>query len=296
MVHYDRINVARIILLTVLASLVPVSTVVGAVEFSCPPPATVSSQSTPSDEAVTGAAFPDEEIDLTIFAAASLTDAFDEIGDLIEGRYPNVSVTIDTAGSQTLVTQLGEGAQADVLATANTTTMRRAQDDELIVGEPVIFTANRLVIVTPPDSPAGIQGIEDLTGDDIRLVIAGEGVPAGRYARQAICAWAGDDDAARAAIGDNVVSEEVDVRAVLTKVLLGEADAGIVYASDAAAAELNGEPLNVIEFPEDIPASAAYPIAPVTGGNTEAARTFISFVLSDDGQQVLDDYGFLPVS
>src|SRR5665811_418141 len=104
MVHYDRINAARIILLTVLASLVPVSTVVGAVEFSCPPPATVSSQSTPSDEAVTGAAFPDEEIDLTIFAAASLTDAFDEIGDLIEGRYPNVSVTIDTAGSQTLVT------------------------------------------------------------------------------------------------------------------------------------------------------------------------------------------------
>lgn len=237
-------------------------------------------------------------MDITVFAAASLTDAYAEIGDLIEEEHPNITITItiETAGSQTLVTQLGEGAQADVLATANTSTMRQAQEEGLVDGEPVIFTANRLVVVTPTDNPAGIEGIEDLTGDDIRLVIAGEEVPAGRYARQAICAWAGSDTEALTEIDDNVVSEEVDVRSVLTKVQLGEADAGIVYASDAAASEIAGTPVNVIEFPEDVPTAAVYPIAPVTGGNTEAADAFISFVLSDEGQRVLEEYGFQPVS
>ncbi len=234
-------------------------------------------------------------MELTVFAATSLTDAYAEIGDAIEEQYPTVSVTIDTAGSQTLVTQLGAGAQADVLATANVTIMQRAQDEGLIEGEPVLFTANRLVIVTPPDNPAGIDGIDDLTGDDILLVIAGEEVPAGRYALRALCAWAGEGSDALAAIGDNVVSEEVDVRAVLTKVLLGEADAGIVYASDAAAADIAGNPVNVIEFPDGVPTMAAYPIAPVAGGNVEAAQAFIGFVLSDEGQQILERYGFRPV-
>jgi molybdate transport system substrate-binding protein len=134
--------------------------------------------------------------------------------------------------------------------------------------------------------------IRDLTGNDLRLVIAGVEVPAGRYAHQAFCDWAGNDSDALAAIGENVVSEEVDVRGVMAKVQFGEADAGVVYASDAAASELAGVPLNVIEFPEDIWTLASYPIAPVTGGDHDAAQAFISFVLSEDGQNILERYGF----
>ncbi|HEV2128837.1 MAG TPA: molybdate ABC transporter substrate-binding protein [Thermomicrobiales bacterium] len=285
------IALVLVMLMTSLAS----APSVGAIELTCPPPATPPAAGTPSKREAQNAAFPDDEIELTVFAAASLTDAFVDIADEIEPRHPNVSISVETAGSQTLVTQLGEGAEADVLATASLATMRQAQESGLVNGEPVLFAANRLVIVTPPDNPAGIEGIDDLAGDDIRLVIAAEDVPAGRYARQAICDWAGADDEAVAAIGANVVSEETDVRSALTRVQLDEADAGIVYASDAAAAELAGGEVKVVEFPSDVPTEATYPIAPTVGGNTEAARAFIKFVLSDAGQRILADYGFAPV-
>ncbi len=267
-----------------------------AVGLDCPPTAAATTASPAAGSIPDAVAFPDEDVELTVFAAASLTDAYAEIADAIEAAHPNVFVTVETAGSQTLVTQLTEGAEADVLATANTRTMEQARNEGLIDGDAVLFTANRLVIVTPQDDPAGIAGIDDLAQDDIRLVVAGEEVPAGRYARQAICAWVGDDADALARIGDNVVSEEVDVRSVLAKVQLGEADAGIVYASDAAAAEIAGTPVRIVEFPDDVTTAAAYPIAPVAGGNTEAARAFIAFVMSDEGQDILDHYGFTPVS
>jgi molybdate transport system substrate-binding protein len=280
-------------LLLLIAALVPAAPA-GAVELDCPPPATAAAGSSPAAIDVPDAAFPDDDVEITVFAAASLTDAYGEIVDAIETAHPDVTIRVETGGSQTLVTQLTEGARADVLATANTSTMQQARDAGLIDGNPVVFTANRLVIVTPPDNPAGIERIDDLAGDDIRLVVAAEDVPAGGYARQAICAWAGDDADTIAAIGDNVVSEEIDVRSVLTKVQIGEADAGIVYASDAASAEIAGIPLNVVEFPDGVPIAAAYPIAPVAGGNVEAARAFIAFVLGPEGQQILADYGFAP--
>ena len=284
------------LLLILLAPFAALPGLVVAADPACPPPAAATAGATPVTTTFPEASFPDDNTKLTVLAAASLTDAFDEIGDLIEERFPNVSITIDSAGSQTLVTQLNQGARGDVLATADTSTMQQAQDDELIGGDPVIFIKNRLVIVTPPDNPAEIEGIDNLAGEDVRLVIAGEEVPAGRYAREAICAWAGEDSDILSAIGDNVVSEEVDVRSVLTKVLLGEADAGIVYASDATASDLGGSPLNVIAFPADVPTAVAYPIAPIAGGNTQAAQAFISFVLSEDGQQILERYGFVPVA
>jgi molybdate transport system substrate-binding protein len=279
-------------LLLLIATLALPASPAGAVDLACPPPATAE-----ASRAVASASdvpFPESDIEITVFAAASLTDAYTGIVDAIEQQHPNVTVHVETAGSQTLVTQLTEGARADVLATANASTMRQAQDAGLIEGEPVVFAANRLVIVTPPDNPAGIAGIDDLAGDDIRLVIAAEDVPAGQYARQAICAWAGGDADTIAAIGDNVVSEEIDVRSVVTKVQIGEADAGIVYASDAAAAETAGSPLGVIAFPDGVPTAASYPIAPVAGGDVAAARAFIAFVLGPDGQQILADYGFAP--
>jgi molybdate transport system substrate-binding protein len=286
-----------LILLALLAPLAIPASPAMAVDLTCPPPPTATAaNASPATTPATDIAFPDGDVEITVFAAASLTDAYAEIADAIHEQFPHVTVVVETGGSQTLVTQLSEGARADVLATANTSTMRQAQDEGLIDGDPVMFTANRLVIVTPADNPAGIAGIEDLGGDGIRLVIAGEDVPAGRYARQAICAWAGDDADAIATIGDNVVSEEIDVRSVMTKVQLGEADAGIVYASDAAAADIAGTPLNVIEFPAEVPTAAAYPIAPVAGGNADAAKAFIAFVMSPEGQQILEDYGFLPAT
>jgi molybdate transport system substrate-binding protein len=283
------------LLLALLAPLALPASPAGAVALDCPPPATaVAADASPEAAVAPDAAFPDGDVELTVFAAASLTDAYAAIVDQIAARHPNITIHVETAGSQTLVTQLSEGARADVLATADTGTMRQAQEAGLIDGEPVIFTANRLVIVTPADNPAGIASVEDLAGDGVKLVIAGADVPAGRYARQAICAWAGDDAGAIAAIGDNVVSEEVDVRSVLTKVQLGEADAGVVYASDVAAARIAGTPLNIVEFPSDVPTTATYPIAPVAGGDVDAARAFIAFVTGPEGQRILADYGFVP--
>jgi molybdate transport system substrate-binding protein len=149
------------------------------------------------------------------------------------------------------------------------------------------------VIVTPRDNPARITSLDDLAGDGVKLVVANKDVPAGNYARKALCAYeeAGHDGFSEAVLA-NVVSEEEDVRSVLTKVLLGEADAGIVYASDATASDLAGDSLNVIEFPEDVPVSATYPVAALAGGNEDLANAFISALLSPEGQAALAKYGF----
>ncbi len=144
----------------------------------------------------------------------------------------------------------------------------------------------RLVLVT-------VSGEEKR--EALARVVAGEDVPAGAYARTALCAHAATTDDASAwldRVDANTVSEEPDVRHVLTKLILGEADAGIVYASDAAAAELAGTPLTVIELPDDVSVPATYPIAPVDGGNTDLALAFIGFALSDEGQAILAEYGF----
>jgi molybdate transport system substrate-binding protein len=240
-------------------------------------------------------AFPEDGGELRIMAAASLTDAFAEMEASLEAQYPGLDIVIETAGSQTLVTQLQQGAEADVLATANLSTMQTAVESELIDGDPVTFTANRLVIATPADNPAGITSITDLANDGVSLVLAGEDVPAGLYARDALCAWVSEPNTSEdflVRVDANIVSEEPDVRHVLAKVVLGEADAGIVYASDAVAAERAGTPLTTIEFPEGVSAPATYPIAPVAGGDTALANAFIDFVLTEDGQAILDKYGF----
>lgn len=272
-------------------------------QIACDPPA--ASAGTPATSAATPAAavalpdavpFPEDGGDLTVFAAASLVDAFAVIETDLEAANPGLEITVETAGSQTLVTQLTEGAEADVLATANTSTMTDAAGAGLIAGDPTLFTGNRLVIVAPEDNPAGIATLDDLAGDDINLVVAGAEVPVGTYSRTILCAY----DASGAApegfidgVSGNVVSEEEDVRNALVKVQLGEADAGLVYASDAFASELAGTPLTVIEFPETLDTTAVYPIAPVTGGDSDLAAAFIAYVLGPNGQATLGDYGFV---
>lgn len=266
-----------------------------AAEVACDEPVAASPEATPSAaRAIPDAAFPEEGGSLTVYAAASLTDAFAEMEVRLEDAHPGLDIVIETAGSQTLVTQIDQGAPADVLATANASTMNQAIDLGLVEGDPLPFAGNRLVIVAPADNPAGVESLVDL-GGDITLILPGSDVPAGTYARTVICAWIASGEAPEGfadAVNGNLVSEEPDVRNVLAKIQLGEADAGIVYASDAAAAAMSGAELVVIELPDGLPVSAAYPIAPVTGGNTDLASAFIAYVLGDEGQAILEEYGF----
>jgi molybdate transport system substrate-binding protein len=233
--------------------------------------------------------------DLTVFAAASLTDSFNEIGEAFEAANGGVDVTFNFAGSPTLRTQLAEGARADVLATADESNMSQALDAGLVVdgGEP--FARNGLAIIVPADNPAGIESYLGLANDGLRLVLAAEDVPAGNYARQSIekmaadpAAGAGFTDRVRA----NVVSNEPNVKAVVTKVQLGEADAGIAYVTDVTPDV--EQDISLIKIPDDMNVIAVYPVAVTTeAAEPEIAAAFIDFILSDEGQAVLRRYEFL---
>ena len=230
---------------------------------------------------------------LTIFAAASLTDAFTEIGKNFESANPSVTVTFNFAGSQALRTQIEEGAPADIFASANKTEM-----DTLITGSyvapdaPQVFLNNKLVVILPADNPSALAKLEDLAQPGIKLVLAAEEVPVGKYARQAVDAMNGRFGTDfKDKVLANVVSNEDNVKQVVAKVQLGEADAGIVYTSDAVAAS----DLKTIEIPAELNVIAKYPIAALTqSANAELADAFIAYVLSADGQAVLQKWGFAP--
>ncbi len=271
--------------------------------FECPAP--TAPPASPVSAAAGGEATPVAAVatipegggNLTVFAAASLTDAFEQMKSELEAAHPGLAITYNFAGSQALVTQLAEGAAADVFASANNAQMQTAIDNGSVAGEPVTFVRNRLAIVTPADNPAGIQSAADLGNPELRLVLAQAEVPVGRYAREAVCAMGADTatygEGFVERVAGNVVSEEEDVRDVLAKVQLGEADAGIVYVSDAAIA---GDDVQLIEIPEDVNIVASYPIAAVAEGDRALAEAFIAYVLSDEGQTTLAGFGFEPVS
>ncbi|MFA9431447.1 molybdate ABC transporter substrate-binding protein [Egicoccus sp. AB-alg2] len=218
--------------------------------------------------------------ELLVFAAASLTDVFEELGSLLEDAHPELTVTFNLAGSQTLAGQLVEGAPADVFASASGTQMD-AVAEEGLVDEPVPFATNRLAIVVEPDNPLGIRTLDDLARDDVVLVLAGEEVPAGQYAAQAL---------EQAGVEVSPASLEVDVRAVLGKVVLGEADAAIVYESDVVVA---GDTVQGIDIPDGDNVFATYPVATVTDArNPDAAAAFVDLLRSPEGTEVLERYGF----
>jgi len=225
--------------------------------------------------------------DITVFAAASLTEAFTELGELMEDEQPGTEITFNFASSSDLALQIGEGAPADVFASANPVQMEVVEDEDL-AEEPVVFVTNKLVILIPSDNPAGIEGPESLTEPGVKLVLAAPEVPAGNYARQAFEALGFVEETEA-----NVVSNEDDVKAVVAKVSLGEADAGVTYITDATA-ELEGE-VEAMEFPTDADATATYPITTLSDApNPEGADAFYDLVLSDEGQEVLTSYGFGP--
>ncbi|MEI2616477.1 MAG: molybdate ABC transporter substrate-binding protein [Thermomicrobiales bacterium] len=230
---------------------------------------------------------------LTVFAAASLTDAFTEIGNRLTAENPGLRISFNFAGSQALVTQLQQGARADVFASADLKQMTAAQGANLIDGNPIVFTHNRLTIIVPASNPGGINAPIDLAKPGLKIVIANKDVPVGRYTRQSLDLMSADPAFGadfRARVEANVVSEENNVKQVVTKVQLGEADAGIVYASDVTAA-VQGD-VATIGIPDSMNVIAEYPIARVAGGNAALGQAFIDAVLSAAGQQTLQAHGF----
>ncbi|MCC6300630.1 MAG: molybdate ABC transporter substrate-binding protein [Anaerolineales bacterium] len=232
-----------------------------------------------------------EPVTLTVFAAASLTDAFTEIGKNFEAENPTVTVTFNFAGSQALRTQIQEGAPADVFASANNKEMDALISDSFVAKDSSqIFLSNQLVVVLPVSNSAGINSLEDLAKSGIKIVLAAEEVPVGKYSREAfekmnVSFGADFKDKVLA----NVVSNEDNVKQVVAKIQLGEADAGIVYTSDAVAAP----ELQTIEIPKELNVIAKYPIAPlVESSNADLAQAFVEYVLSEAGQAILQKWGF----
>lgn len=234
---------------------------------------------------------------LTVFAAASLTDAFKEIGGNFEAANPGVTVAFNFAGSQTLATQITQGAAADVFASASGTYMDKLVSADLVqAGVPKVFLTNLLVVILPAANPANVQTLQDLARPGLKLVLGDVSVPAGNYARQVLSNMSKDpsygSDFATKVLA-NVVSNETDVKQVVAKVQLGEADAGIVYVSDWIAAPQ----LKTIEIPANLNVVAKYPIAPLAKApQPQIAAQFVAYVLSPDGQAVLKNWGFTPVA
>ncbi len=232
---------------------------------------------------------------LTVYAAASLTDAFTEIGAAFEAADPNVTVAFNFGGSQNLRTQIEQGAPADIFASANLKEMDALIAQSLIAdGVSQIFLTNQLAVTLPQNNPGNIVSLEDLGKPGIKLVLAAEEVPAGKYARQVLenlNEQFGADFSGR--VLANLVSNEDNIRQALAKVQLGEADASIVYVSDAMTAP----ELKAIEIPAGFNVTAEYPIASLANStNAETAQAFIDFVLSPEGQTILERWGFTPVN
>ena len=234
---------------------------------------------------------------LTVYAASSLTAAFQELGQQFAAANPNVQVDFNFAGSQDLRIQIEQGAKADVFAAADLKNMDTLNSEKLVSGTPQVFARNRLVMIVPKPNPAGLTGLKDLVRPGIKLVVADKTVPVGNYTLQMLDKLSADATygaSFKDTVLKNVVSQENNVKAVLSKVSLGEADAGIVYTTDAqsAAAQVTN-----IEVPDNFNVIALYPIATVQNApNASLAQTWIAFVLSDRGQAVLAKYGFVPPS
>jgi molybdate transport system substrate-binding protein len=232
---------------------------------------------------------------LTVFAAASLTDAFQAIGKDFQTAHPGVVVDFSFAGSQILRTQLEQGATADVVAFADQKNMDSLISDGLVsAGVPRDFATNQMVVILPPGNPGGLKSLIDLARPGLKLVLADASVPAGTYARQILEKLSNDPTFGAdfsTQVMANVVSNETDVRQVVTKVELGEADAGIVYTSDLQASP----DLLTIPILLQYNVTAQYPIAILRSSpNPELAAEFVSYVTSPEGGSILSDWGFSP--
>ena len=233
---------------------------------------------------------------ITVFAAASLAEAFTEIGHDFESSHPGLSVRFDFEGSQQLAAQLERGAAADVFATADQRWMADVQSHGLLAGDPRPFARNHLVLIVPATNPGRIHALPDLARRGLKLVVGADAVPVGHYTRELLARLErvdGYGPAFRRSVLANVVSEEENVKAVVGKVQLGEADAGFVYRSDVSSSVARY--VRVIEPPDSAQVLATYPIAPLAHAPDPAlAGDFVAYVLGPGGRRTLQRHGFLP--
>ena len=231
-----------------------------------------------------GTAASDLEGSITVFAAASLTDAFGEIADAFGDANAAVNVESNFGASSSLREQILAGAPADVFASANIPNMDQVVEAREAAGDPQVFARNRLEIVVPAGNPAGVTRLANFADDNLLIGLCAEEVPCGEFGREAL---------ANAGVGSPAIdTNEADVRSLLTKVESGDLDAGIVYRTDVLAA---GAAVEGIEIPAEDNVVADYPIAALAAsGNAEAADAFVAFVLSDTAQDILESYGFDP--
>jgi molybdate transport system substrate-binding protein len=218
---------------------------------------------------------------LTVFAAASLNKTFTDIGKQFETDNPDWTVKFDFAGSSDLVTQLTQGAKADVFASADTKNMDKLAQGNLLAGNPVNFASNTLEIVTAPGNPKQVASFADLNKPGLKVVVCQAQVP---------CGSATDKVEKAMHVTLNPVSEETSVTDVLTKVTTGQADAGVVYVTDGIGA---GDKVATVEFPEASVAVNTYPIAVLkSAAEADAAKKFVDLVTGDAGQKILAKAGF----
>lgn len=235
-----------------------------------------------------------QAFELTVYAAASLRNAMEQVETAYESANPGVSLVIATDSSAALRTQIEQGAPADVFLSADTVNPQRLVDAGLVEGGVVFFAGNSLVVIVPSDNPAGIASPADLARDEVRIVGAGDEVPITRYATQVVNALA-RIPAYTADFADiyaaNVVSREDNVQAVVAKIELGEGDAGIVYRTDALA---SGS-VQAVEIPEAANVVATYAgVVTRHSAHPEEARAFLEWMAGPGGHAILAEFGFLP--
>lgn len=249
---------------------------IAALVVGCSPSQTASSPTSgPASKstAITG--------DITVFAAASLKKTFTELGSRFETDHPGTTVTFNFAGSSDLVAQLSQGAPADVFASADTDNMTKASEAGVVAGTPVNFATNTLTIVTPPGNPKGIASFADLTKPGTQVVVCAPQVP---------CGSATEKVEKATGVELSPVSEESAVTDVLGKITSGQADAGLVYVTDAAGA---GDRVTTVAFPESAGAVNTYPITVLKdAADPQAAQAFVDLVTGPAGQEVLAAAGF----
>ena len=236
-------------------------------------------------------------IKLNIFAAASLTESFTQIAAAYHQSHPDVTITNNFNGSQLLEQQIANGAPADVFASADMANMLKASNAGL-VGDAKVFVKNRLVVIIPVGNPGQIMSLKDLARKGVKIDLEADTVPAGHYSRQALMNMSQSPDFG-ANYGNsvlaNVVSQEENVKAVVQKVQLGEVDAGFVYRTDVTAAVASK--LTILDIPDPFNVIAQYPIAVVkSSANAAAAQSFVDYVLSMAGEDILAKYHFIAVN
>ena len=230
---------------------------------------------------------------ITVFAAASLREAFDAAAPDFS-KQTGIAVTFSYGGSDTLAVQISQGAPADVFASANEKQMKKLADAGLLAGEASTFAHNRLVVIVSKTNPGNVKAVADLGRPGVKVVLAAASVPVGSYARAAFAKASGQNGFPvdfGAAVEKNVISNELDVKAVATKIALGEGDAGVVYVTDVTPTVATD--VNVIAFPPGVAPDATYPIAVLKAApNATGAQAFVAFILHA-GQPYLKARGFL---